>query len=93
MPRGHSRSERPISRDRPDKATAALAIAVLLLSCAAATAASLYRPVEIGLWSGWFASMAYVLRCALRRLALQRTQFAKASCGTDALPLQYFQVV
>ena len=29
----------------------------------------------------WFASMAYVLLCALRRIALTRTGFAKATCG------------
>jgi Transposase DDE domain group 1 len=35
----------------------------------------------------WFASMAYALLCALRRLALQPTQFAKATCGTIRLKL------
>jgi hypothetical protein len=30
----------------------------------------------------WFASMAYVLLCALRRIGLAHTQFARASCGT-----------
>jgi hypothetical protein len=35
----------------------------------------------------WFASMAYVLLCALRRIALQHTQFAKATCGTIRLKL------
>jgi hypothetical protein len=35
----------------------------------------------------WFASMAYVLVCALRRVALQHTQFARASCGTIRLKL------
>jgi hypothetical protein len=35
----------------------------------------------------WFASMAYVLLCALRRIALAHTQFAKASCGTIRLKL------
>jgi len=35
----------------------------------------------------WFASMAYVLLCAPRRLALQQTQFAKATCGTIRLKL------
>jgi len=30
----------------------------------------------------WFASMAYVLVCALRRIALRQTQFGKATCGT-----------
>ena len=30
----------------------------------------------------WFTSMAYVLICALRRLGLAHTQFARASCGT-----------
>jgi Transposase DDE domain group 1 len=35
----------------------------------------------------WFAAMAYVLLCALRRIALQHTQFAKATCGTIRLKL------
>jgi Transposase DDE domain group 1 len=35
----------------------------------------------------WCASMAYVLLCALRRLALQHTQFARATCGTIRLKL------
>ena len=35
----------------------------------------------------WFASMAYVLLCALRRIALAHTQFAKVSCGTIRLKL------
>ncbi|MBV8524095.1 MAG: IS1380 family transposase [Acetobacteraceae bacterium] len=35
----------------------------------------------------WFASMAYVLLCALRRIALQHTQFARATCGTIRLKL------
>jgi len=35
----------------------------------------------------WFASVAYVLLCALRRIALQHTQFAKATCGTIRLKL------
>jgi hypothetical protein len=35
----------------------------------------------------WFASMAYVLICALRRIGLQQTRFAKASCGTIRLAL------
>jgi len=30
----------------------------------------------------WFASMAYVLLCALRRIGLEHTQFARATCGT-----------
>jgi hypothetical protein len=30
----------------------------------------------------WFASMAYVLLCALRRIGLAHTQFAEATCGT-----------
>ncbi len=30
----------------------------------------------------WFSSMAYVLLCALRRLALQGTDLARATCGT-----------
>jgi hypothetical protein len=35
----------------------------------------------------WFASMTYVLLCALRRIALRHTQFAAASCGTIRLQL------
>ncbi len=35
----------------------------------------------------WFASMAYVLICALRRIGLAHTRFAKASCGTIRLKL------
>jgi hypothetical protein len=35
----------------------------------------------------WFASMAYVLVCALRRIGLAHTQFATASCGTIRLKL------
>ncbi|MBI3516079.1 MAG: IS1380 family transposase [Proteobacteria bacterium] len=35
----------------------------------------------------WFASMAYVLVCALRRLALQGTRLATASCGSIRLKL------
>jgi len=30
----------------------------------------------------WFAAMAYVLICALRRIGLAHTQFAAATCGT-----------
>jgi hypothetical protein len=33
----------------------------------------------------WFASMAYVLLCALRRIGLAHTQFAAATCGTIRL--------
>ena len=35
----------------------------------------------------WFASMAYVLMCAVRRIGLNHTPFAKASCGTIRLKL------
>ncbi|HLJ44278.1 MAG TPA: IS1380 family transposase [Candidatus Binataceae bacterium] len=35
----------------------------------------------------WFASMAYVLLCALRRIGLQHTRFANATCGTLRLAL------
>ena len=33
----------------------------------------------------WFASMAYVLLCAFRRIGLHHTQFANATCGTIRL--------
>lgn len=35
----------------------------------------------------WFASFAYVLVCALRRIGLAHTQFANATCGTIRLKL------
>jgi hypothetical protein len=35
----------------------------------------------------WFASFAYVLLCALRRIGLAHTQFATATCGTIRLRL------
>jgi hypothetical protein len=35
----------------------------------------------------WFASMAYVLLCALRRIGLAHTRFADATCGTLRLAL------
>ena len=35
----------------------------------------------------WFASLAYVLLCALRRIGLAHTQFAEATCGTIRLKL------
>jgi Transposase DDE domain group 1 len=35
----------------------------------------------------WFASMAYLLVCALRRIGLQHTPFSEATCGTIRLRL------
>jgi hypothetical protein len=35
----------------------------------------------------WFASAAYVLLCALRRIGLAHSQFAAATCGTIRLKL------
>jgi len=35
----------------------------------------------------WFASFAYVLLCALRRIGLAHTQFTEATCGTIQLKL------
>lgn len=35
----------------------------------------------------WFAALAYVLLCALRRIGLAYTQFAEATCGTIRLKL------
>jgi len=35
----------------------------------------------------WFAAMAYVLMCALRRIALGGTELARATCGTIRLKL------
>ena len=35
----------------------------------------------------WFASMAYVLVCGLRRIALVGTELARATCGSIRLKL------
>jgi len=48
------------------------------------TSAATMRANQLRLW---FASMAYVLVCALRRIALRQSQFAKATCGTIRLKL------
>jgi hypothetical protein len=46
------------------------------------TSAATMRANQLRLW---FASMAYVLLCALRRIGLRHTQFARATCGTIRL--------
>jgi Transposase DDE domain group 1 len=43
------------------------------------TSAATMRANQLRLW---FAAMAYVLLCALRRIGLAHTRFARASCGT-----------
>jgi hypothetical protein len=48
------------------------------------TSAATMRANQLRLW---FASMAYALLCALRRIALEHTQLAKATCGTIRLRL------
>jgi hypothetical protein len=48
------------------------------------TSANTMRANQLRLW---FSSMAYVLLCALRRIGLQHTRFAKASCGSIRLAL------
>jgi hypothetical protein len=48
------------------------------------TSAATMRANQLRLW---FASMAYVLLCALRRIGLVHTQFAQATCGTIRLKL------
>jgi hypothetical protein len=48
------------------------------------TSATTMRANQLRLW---FASMAYVLLCALRRVGLQHTQFAAATCGRIRLKL------
>jgi len=48
------------------------------------TSANTMRANQLRLW---FAAMAYVLLCALRRIALKHTQFAEATCGTIRLKL------
>jgi hypothetical protein len=48
------------------------------------TSAATMRANQLRLW---FASMAYVLLCALRRIGLVHTQFAEATCGTIRLKL------
>src|SRR4029079_15101985 len=46
------------------------------------TSAATMRANQLRLW---FASMAYVLVCALRRIGLAETAFADATCGTIRL--------
>jgi hypothetical protein len=48
------------------------------------TSAATMRANQLRLW---FAAMAYVLLCALRRIGLAHTQFAEATCGTIRLGL------
>jgi hypothetical protein len=48
------------------------------------TSAATMRANQLRLW---FASMAYVLLCALRRIGLAHTQFAAATCGAIRLKL------
>ena len=48
------------------------------------TSAATMRANQLRLW---LASFAYVLICALRRIALKHTQFAKANCATIRLKL------
>jgi DDE family transposase len=48
------------------------------------TSAATLRANQLRLW---FASMAYVLFCALRRIGFAHTQFARATCGTLRLKL------
>jgi Transposase DDE domain group 1 len=48
------------------------------------TSAATMRANQLRLW---FAAMAYVLMCALRRIALAETVFADATCGTIRLKL------
>jgi Transposase DDE domain group 1 len=48
------------------------------------TSAATMRANQLRLW---FASAAYVLLCALRRIGLAHTQFANATCGTIRLKL------
>jgi homogentisate 1,2-dioxygenase len=48
------------------------------------TSAATMRANQLRLW---FYSMAYVLLCALRRIGLHDTDFARATCGTIRLKL------
>jgi Transposase DDE domain group 1 len=48
------------------------------------TSAATMRANQLRLW---FYSMAYVLLCALRRIGLRDTDFARATCGTIRLKL------
>ena len=48
------------------------------------TSAATMRANQLRLW---FAAMAYVLLCALRRIGLAQTRFAAATCGTIRLKL------
>src|SRR5262249_31886540 len=52
--------------------------------CADRLSAATMRANQLRLW---FAAMAYVMLCGLRRIALRHTQFAQATCGTIRLKL------
>jgi hypothetical protein len=49
------------------------------MSCADRTSTATMRADQLRLW---FASMAHVLLCALRRIGLHETDFASPSCAT-----------
>ena len=53
-------------------------------SCADRTSAVTVRAKQLRLW---FASIAYVLLCALRRIGVAQTRFTRATCGTIRLKL------
>jgi hypothetical protein len=52
--------------------------------CADRTSTATMRANQLRLW---FASMAYVLLCALRWIGLHNTRFDNSSCGTIRLKL------
>ena len=49
------------------------------------TSAATMRANQLRLW---FASVAYVLMCALRRIGLKGTELARATCGT----IRFFEI-
>src|SRR3954464_9240544 len=98
---GVSRSNQPRRVTRHDQPVAARSPKIALQTClcwwmenhikecqldlfADRTSAATMRANQLRLW---FASFAYVLLCALRRIGLAFTQFARASCGNIRLTL------
>jgi hypothetical protein len=76
-----ARPARDISTRRP---TARVATWKTASRSASSTSTATMQANQLRLW---FAAMAYVLLCALRRIGLAQSQFADATCGTIRLKL------
>ncbi len=98
---GASRSNQPRQVTRHDQPVAAWSPKIALQTCLCWWMENRIKECQLDLFADrtstatmqanqlrlWFASMAYVLLCALRRIGLAHTQFAEATCGTIRLKL------